>query len=254
MERTKLAVGDETLDFQFDGKTIKVVTRPADDEQLARLFQLSDSPTWNDSSPMSDDEVAAVVRGLIEQAGRKGEKAEVAGVPPAAALSFPDDSRVFVSPVEPISFSLPGSPSGLILHMDEKGDGHIWALADERVKLGCEGMWWIVDTLIEALEQPVAASRWPRFLTLGSSLGGPAVQASMEAGDLGIGIVWRRLRSGVVEEIVAVQELSYERVDGWLRLLRPIRDDLSRQRVHRQRLKAARQADRWARALERWSN
>jgi len=254
MERTKLAVGDETLDFKFDGKTIKVVTRPADNEQLARLFQLSEGPTWNDSSPMSDDEVAAVVRGLIEQARKKGEKAEVAGVPPAAALSFPDDSRVYVSPVEPISFSLPGSPSGLILHMDEKGDGHMWALADERVKLGCEGMWWIVDTLIEALEQPAAASCWRRFLTLGSSLGGPAVQASLEAGDLGVAIVWRRLRSGMVEEVVAVQELSYERVDGWLRLLRPVRDDLSRRRVHRQRLTAARQADRWARALEHWSN
>jgi hypothetical protein len=115
-------------------------------------------------------------------------------------------------------------------------------------------MWWIVDSLIEALEQPVAASRWPRFLTLGSSLGGPATQASLETGEWGVGIVWRKLRSGMVEEVVARQELSYERVDGWLRLLRPIRDDLGRRRVHRQRLKAARQADRWARALERWSN
>lgn len=254
MEQTKMAVGDETLEFQVDGKTIKIVTRPADDEQLARLFQLDETPTWSDSSPMSDEEVAAVVRGLIEQAQEKGEKAEVAGVPPAAALSFPDDSRVYVSPVEPISFSLPGSPSGLILQMDVKGDGHIWALADERVELGSEGMWWIVNTLIDALEQPVTASRWPRFLTLGSSLGGPAVQASLETGEWGVGIVWRRLSSGVVEDVVAVQELSYERVDGWLRLLRPVRDELDRRRAHRQRLKAARQADKWARALERWSN
>lgn len=254
MESTKMAVGDETLEFQVDGKTVKVITRPADNDQLARLFQLDETPTWTDASPMSDREVAAVVRGLIEEAGKRGEQAEVVGVPPTAALSFPNDSRVYVAPVEPIQFSLPGSPSGLILQMDAKGDGHLWALADERVSLGSDGMWWIINTLVDALEQPVAASKWPRILTLGSSVGGPATQASLETGEWGVGIVWRKLRSGVVEDVVAVQELSYERVDGWLRLLRPVRDELSRKRVHRQRLRAARTAEKWARALERWSN
>jgi hypothetical protein len=254
LERTKIAVGDETLEFQVDGKTVKVVTRPADGDKLARLFELDDSPAWNDASPMSDEEVASVVRRLIDDAGSKGVQAEVVGVPPTAALKFPNDSRVFVSKVEPISFSLPGSPSGLILQMDEKGNGHLWALADERVELGSDGMWWIVNTLVEALEQPVAASKWARILTLGGAMGGPATQASLETGDWGVGIVWRKLRSGVVEEVVAMQELSYERVDGWLRLLRPVRDDLNRRRAHRQRLGPARTADKWARALERWSN
>ncbi|MGD0248563.1 MAG: hypothetical protein ABSB75_05865, partial [Candidatus Limnocylindrales bacterium] len=66
MERTKMAAGDETLEFGFDGKTVKVVTRPPEGDQLARLFELSASPKWDDSSPMSDKEVTAVVRGLIE--------------------------------------------------------------------------------------------------------------------------------------------------------------------------------------------
>jgi hypothetical protein len=48
--------------------------------------------------------------------------------------------------------------------------------------------------------------------------------------------------------------LSYERVDGWLRLLRPVRDELARRRAHRQRLSPARTAEKWARAMERWSN
>ena len=203
---------------------------------------------------MSDEEIAIVVRGLIEGSGLNGEQAGVLGVPPAAALSFPDDPRVYVAPVEPVSFSLPGSPTGLILQMDERGDGHLWALGAERIPLGSEGMWWIVNALLDALADPVTASKWQRFLTLGGSLGGPATQASLECGDWGIGIVWRKLVSGVVGEVVAVQELTYERVDGWIRLLRPVHDDLSRRRVPRQRLRPARTAERWARALERWSN
>jgi hypothetical protein len=80
------------------------------------------------------------------------------------------------------------------------------------------------------------------------------MQASLETGEWGIGIVWRTLRSGVVGDVVAVQELTYERLDGWLRLLRPVRDDLARRRVHRQRLRPARVAEKWAHALERWTN
>jgi hypothetical protein len=252
--RTKMAVGDETLEFQVDGRTVKVVTRPADGGQLARLFEFGASPKWTDSSPMSDEDVASVVRRLIARAGKNGELAGVLGVPPAAAMSFPDDARIYVSPIEPVSFSLPGSPTGLVLQMDERGDGHLWALGDQRVPLGSDGMWWIVNALIDALVDPATASKWPRILTLGSTLGGIATQASLEIGDRGIGIVWRRLDNGVVGDVMAVQELSYERVDGWLRLLRPVRDELARNRAHRQRLSPARTAEKWACVMERWAN
>ena len=252
--RTKMAVGDETLEFQVDGRTVKVVTRPADGGQLARLFEFGASPKWTDSSPMSDEDVASVVRRLIARAGKNGELAGVLGVPPAAAMSFPDDARIYVSPIEPVSFSLPGSPTGLVLQMDERGDGHLWALGDQRVPLGSDGMWWIVNALIDALVDPATASKWPRILTLGSTLGGIATQASLELGDWGIGIVWRKLDNGVVGDVMAVQELSYERVDGWLRLLRPVRDELARNRAHRQRLSPARTAEKWACVMERWAN
>ena len=252
--RTKMAVGDETLEFQVDGRTVKVVTRPADGGQLARLFEFGASPKWTDSSPMSDEDVASVVRRLIARAGKNGELAGVLGVPPAAAMSFPDDARIYVSPIEPVSFSLPGSPTGLVLQMDERGDGHLWALGDQRVPLGSDGMWWIVNALIDALVDPATASKWPRILTLGSTLGGIATQASLEIGDWGIGIVWRKLDNGVVGDVLAVQELSYERVDGWLRLLRPVRDELARNRAHRQRLSPARTAEKWACVMERWAN
>jgi hypothetical protein len=254
MDTSMVAIGDETLELTVEGRTVKVVTRPADGDRLARLFELGASPVWDDSSPMSAEDVAAVVRGLMKRAGKRGEFAGVMGVPPEAALSFPNEPHIYVSPVEPMSFSLPGSPTGLVLHMDERGDGHVWALGEDRITLGSDGMWWIVDSLIDALAEPAAASIWPRILTLGSTLGGPATQASLECGARGIGIVWRKLRSGVAGETVAVQELSYDRVEGWLKLLRPIRDDLERQRVHRQRLRPASTADKWARALEHWHN
>jgi hypothetical protein len=249
--KPKLAVGDETLELEVDGKTVKVVTRPADGGQFARLFEFRDNPSWADSSPMSTAEVTAVVRSLIDKAAKRGEPVGVMGVPPDAALSFPDDPYVYVSRVAPVSFSLPASPTGLALEMDEHGDGHLWALGEERVALGSDGMWWIVNCLIEALSDPDSTSRWPRFLSLGGRLGGTATQASIETSEWGVAIVWRRLDSGVVGEIVAVQQLAYDRVEGWLQILRPVRDDLSRLRTHRQRLLPARIADRWARVLER---
>jgi hypothetical protein len=43
-------------------------------------------------------------------------------------------------------------------------------------------------------------------------------------------------------------------VDVWLNLLIPIRDDLERRRVHRQRLRPARMAEKWARAQEHWDS
>lgn len=252
MERTRLAVGDETLALEVDGRAVTVVSRPADGGHLAQLFEIDRSHTWDDSTPMTDRDVTSLVRNLMEEAGRQGKPAGVLGVSPAAALAFPNDPRIYVSPVEAFSFSLPGSPSGLVFHMDDQGDGHVWALGDDRVSLGSDGMWWIVNALIEALGDPATTSGRPRFLTLGSTLGGPATQASLEYGDWGVGIVWRKLRSGVVGDVVAVHELSYERVEGWLRLLGPVRLDVERKRAHRQRLRPARTADMWARALERW--
>lgn len=254
MERSKLAVGDETLEIEVHGRTVRVVTRAADGDELARLFELGASPRWDNSTPLNVQEVASVVGRLIERADTTGERAEVLGVPPAAAEAFPDDPRIYVSPVEPFAFSLPGSPTGLALNMDERGDGHMWALGEDRIPLGSDGMWWILNGFIEALADPSAASAWPRFLTLGSSLGGPATQASLVSDEAGVGIVWRRLSSGVVGDVIAVQQLSPDRVDGWLRLLRPVRQDLEARRVHRQRLRPARTAEKWARALERWSS
>jgi hypothetical protein len=253
LERTGLTVGDEELSLDVDGRTVTVVSRPADGDHLAQLFELGRSPAWDDASPMSDLDVTRLVRNLMEEAGRQGKPAGVLGVPPAAARAFPNDPRIYVSPVEPVSFSLPGSPSGLVFHMDDQGNGHVWALGDDRVSLGSDGMWWIVNALISALGDPATTSGWPRFLTLGTTLGGPATQASLEYGDWGVGIVWRKLRSGVVGDIVAVHELSYERVEGWLRLLGPVRLDIEAKRAHRQRLRPARTAEKWARALERWS-
>jgi hypothetical protein len=252
---TRLDVGDETFEMAVAGRAVRVVTRLADGDQLARLFELSPSPTWDDASPMSDEDVAVVVRGLIAKAGKKGQQAEVVGVPPAtAAISFPDNANIYVSPVEPMSFSLPGSPNGLAIQMDERGDGHLWAIGKERVELGSDGLWWVVRALIDAMVDPAATSTWPRFLTLGSYLGGPATQASLECGDWGVGILWHKLDNGVVGDIVAAQELSYARVEGWLSILRPILQDLEQKRVHRQRLRPARTADKWARVLERGIN
>lgn len=254
MERAKLAVGDETLELQVDGRRVTVVTRPADNDRIARLFDLGGDLKWDDSTPMTGQEVASLVRRLMERAGRVGEQAEVVGVPPAAAEAFPGDPRIFVSPVEPLTFSLPGAPTGLVVHMDDRGDGHVWALGEDRINLGSEGMWWILNALIEALADPATASTWPRFLTLATSLGGPATQASLEQRGESVEIVWRKLRSGVVGDAVAAHSLGPDRLAAWLKLLRPIREDLERRRVHRQRLRPARTAEKWARALERWSS
>jgi hypothetical protein len=253
VEGVALAAGEETYEVDVDGRTIRVVTRNADDE-IARLFDLRGAHSWNDDSPLSDDDVAAVVRRLFESADQRQETIEVVGVLPSAASSFPGDRRISVSKIEPISFSLPGAPNGLSFEMDDQGDGHLYSLGNVRVPLGSEGMWWIVNQLIEALEDPARAARWPRILVLGTTLGGPAVQASVETGDWGVGIVWRRLDNGVVIDVVAVNQLTYERVDGWLSILRPLREKLVAQRAHRQRLRPARTAEKWARALERWSN
>jgi hypothetical protein len=251
--RTKLAVGDDTLEYKVDGRTVTIVTRQADDNGQARLFEIGCSATWNDASPLTDEDVASVVHGLIDKASRHGEPLEVIGVSPGAALSFPDDPRISVAPVEPFSFSLPGSPSGLVLRMDELGNAHLSALGEQRVELGSDGMWWILTQLVDALNDPETVSKWPRFLTLGGVLGGPATQANLEISEWGVRIVWRKLRSGIVGEIVAMQELSYERVRGWLTMILPVREDLARRRVHRQRLRPARTAEKWARVLERWT-
>ena len=252
---TMRAPGEDLLEVNVDGKVVRVVSRPADDDGQGRLFELDLSLSQISESPLSDDDVASVVRGLIDGATERGQRPEVIGVSPGAALAFPDDPRISVRPVQPVSFSLPSSPAGLILQMDERGDGHLWALATGRVDLGSEGMWWLITRLIDALEMPDIVSRWPRFLTVGGNLGGTATQASMEIGESGeLRLVWRKLDSGVVGEVLAFHELSPQRLSGWLSILIPVRDQLERQRVHRQRMRAAKTAEKWARALERWSN
>lgn len=254
METVK-AAGEDLLEVNVDGKTVRVVSRPADDDHQGRLFELDLSPAETSEPALSDDDIAVVVRGLINGATELGQSPEVIGVSPGAALAFPDDPRISIRPVQPVSFSLPSSPAGLILQMDERGDGHLWALSTGRVRLGSEGMWWIITRLMEALDSPDVVSKWPRFLTVGGALGGSATQATMEIGDQGgLRLVWRRLDSGVVGEIVAVHELTRDRAAGWLSILRPVRDQLERQRVHRQRMRAAKTAEKWARVLERWSN
>ncbi len=253
MGRVKAPTADDRLEYKVDGRSVTVATRPADGDSLARLFEIDSKVTWSDASPLTDDDVAGLVRGLLKKAERRGQPLEVIGVPPAAAQAFPDDPRISISPVEPFSMSLPGTPTGLVLDMDARGDGHISAFGDDRVRLGSDGMWWILTRLMDALADPEVASEWPRFLTLSDVLGGRATQASLETVDGGVRIVWRKLDSGVVGDVVAVQELSYQRMDGWLCILRPVRDDLERRRVHRQRLSPARTAEKWARVLERWN-
>jgi hypothetical protein len=254
MGRVKAPAADDTLEVEVEGRTVRIATRPADGDGVARLFEIGSGATWNDESPLTDDDVAAVVRGLIDKASRHGEPVEVVGVSPAAALAFPDDPRICISPVEPFAFSLPGTPSGLALEMDDHGNGHLCAFGDERVQLGSEGMWWILTRLIDALADPGEVSTWPRFLTLGGVLGGRATQASLRSGSWGLEIVWSKLESGLVGPAVAAHELSLERAGGWHSMLQPVRDDLERMRVHRHRLLPARTAERWARVLERWSN
>ena len=253
MARVHALAVEDMLEYKVGGKTVRVMARPADDDQLARLFELQPSPKWNDASPLTDDDIAGVVRGLFDKASKDGRPLQVVGVTPGAALAFPDDPRISIVPVETVSLSLPGSPDGLSLQMDARGDGHLYAVGEDRMRLGSEGMWWIVSRLIEALDDPQTVSGWPRFLTVSAYLGGPAAQASLQYTDTGICLVWRRLESGVVGEILAWQELTDERAEGWLNLLRPVLLDLERRRVHRQRLLPARTAERWAHALERWS-
>jgi hypothetical protein len=137
--------------------------------------------------------------------------------------------------------------------MDERGNGHLHALGQDRMRLGSNGMWWIVTRMIEALEDPQTVSYWPRFLTVAGVLGGPATQASLQYSDTGICLAWRRLQSGVVGDVLAWQELSHDRAQGWLSMLRPVLVELEQRRVHRQQLLPARTAERWVRALERWS-
>ena len=225
VEQTKVAVSEDTLQVMVDGRSVTVMTRQADDHE-GRLYELDPSARWSDSSPLSDRDVETVVRGLIDSASKDGEVLEVVGVTPAAAQAFPDDPRITVSVVEPLSFTLPASPCALVLQMNERGDGKLYAFSGERVELGSDGMWWLVTQLIDALQSPDVVSNWPRFLTVGNKLGGRAAQATLEVDDAGVRIVWRLLESGVVGDAIALHELTPERVAGWLNLLRPVRDDL----------------------------
>ena len=254
MGRSKARAAEDMLEFAVDGRTVKVMSRLADNNQLARLFALEPNATASDASPLTDDGEADVMRGRIDATSREGRPLRLLGVSPGAVMAFPDEPRIAVAPVDPLAFSLPGAPDGLVLQMNERGDGHVFAVGEARVSLGSDGMWWIVTRLIEALEDPQTVSAWPRFMTVAGSLGGPAAQASLQYSETSICVVWRRLESGVVGDVLAWQELSHERAQGWLNMLRPILLDLEQRPVHRHRLLPARTAERWARALERWSD
>ncbi len=208
MARATASVATDTIDYEVHGRTVKVMARPAEADQLSNWFEPARS---------------------------------------AQLVEF----RVATSTVEPITFSLPGTPDGLVLEMDQHGDGHLFAVGDAREELGSEGMWWIVTRLIEALEDPQTVSQWPRFLTLSEKLGGPATQAALQCGDDGLCIVWRRLSSGVVEDLISYQELSATRAEGWLQTLRPMLEQIDERGVHHRRLLPARTAEKWARVLER---
>jgi hypothetical protein len=194
-----------------------------------------------------------VVRAPIAPGSRKRRSLRVVRSRPAATPRTPVETEGRLVAVEPLAFSLPGAPDGLVVQMDERGDGHLYSVGEDRVRLGSDGMWWIVTALIEALEDPQTISSRPRFLTVSGFLGGPAVQASLQYNDAGVCVVWRRLESGVIGEVVSWQELSHERAQGWLNMLRPILLDLERREVHHSRLLPARTAERWAIAIERWS-
>ncbi len=251
MGRSKAPAAEDLLEYAVDGRTVKVMSRLADNNQLARLFALE--PNATASSPATDGGDADVMRGLVGARSRKGRRPRALGVTPGVVVAFPDEPRIASAPVEPLALSLPGAPDGLVLQMNERGDGHVFAVGEARVSLGSDGMWWIVTRLIEALEDPQTVSTWARFLTVAGSLGGPATQASLQYGGTGICVVWRRLESGVVGDVMAWQELSHERAQGWLSMLRPTLLDLEQRPVHHHRLLPARTAERWARALERWS-
>jgi hypothetical protein len=160
------------------------------------------------------------------------------------------DVRISAYPVDPVSFSLPGTPDSLVLTMDDRGDGHLYTVGADRVPLGSDGMWWIVTRLIDALEDPQGYATQPRFLTLGDRLGGQATQASIEYTERGLCMVWRRLSSGVVEELLSWHELTPVRAIAWLKVLWPMVDELQRRGVHRHRLLPARTAENWACVLE----
>lgn len=256
MGRTKALVAEDMREFAVNGRTIKVMSRLADNNQLARLLALEPNTWSGDQSPLDADAdaVADVMRGRIGAPARKRRSLQLVGATPQAAKAFPGDPRIAVAPVEPLAFSLPGAPDGLVLQMNERGDGHLFAIGEARVSLGSDGMWWIVSRIIEALVDPQTVSTWPRFLTVAGSLGGPATQASMQYSETAVCVVWRRLESGVVGDVLAWQQLSHERAQGWLSMLQPILADLEQRRVHRQRLLPARTAERWAHALERWGD
>jgi hypothetical protein len=253
MARVKAPAAEEMLEYAVDGATVKVMSRLADNNQLARLFALEPNATRSDTSLLTDEDVAVVARRPIGPAARKGRTLHALGVMPGTAKASPRDPRIALLQVGPLSFSLPGAPDGLAFQMDERGNGSLHALGDDRMRLGSNGMWWIVTRIIEALEDPQTVSCWPRFLTVAGGLGAPATQASLQYSDTGICLAWRRLQSGVVGDVLAWQELSHERAQGWLSMLQPVLLELEQRRVHRQQLLPARTAERWARAVERWT-
>src|ERR1035437_11085276 len=103
--------GERRVEVNVDGKVVRVVSRPADDDRQSLLFELDLTPAAGSDRPLSDEDVASVVRGLIDGATERGQRPEVIGVSPGAALAFPGDPRISIRPGQPGSFSLAGSPA-----------------------------------------------------------------------------------------------------------------------------------------------
>ena len=78
MGRIKARAAEDMREFAVDGRTVKVMSRLADNNQLARLFALEPSPGSEASAPTGDGE-ADVMRGRIDAKPRKGRAPSAAG-------------------------------------------------------------------------------------------------------------------------------------------------------------------------------
>jgi hypothetical protein len=86
MGRIKARAVEDMREFVVDGRTVKVMSRLADNNQLARLFALESNATGSDASPLIDDGEADVMRRRIDAKPRKGRPLRLLG-------SMPDCGR-----------------------------------------------------------------------------------------------------------------------------------------------------------------
>ena len=254
MEPIGSTSGEDAVEFEVDGRTVRVITRPPGDEG-GRLFELGPSPTWNDA-------IAAHRRGrgqrscggLMRTSARDERPVAIVGVTPGAADRV-SRRRAHLRHAARSSLLLPARDRRPAWHCTwTSAATAAWRPSGEqRLDLGSDGMWWIVTRLIEALEEPESVAEWPRFLILGTRLGGPGHAGLARSRRLGRAHRLAAPQSGIVGDVIAVQELSV-RAGGRLAdaAAAPCATTLESHRAHRQRMRPARTAERWARVLERW--